>query len=240
MKIALIGYGKMGRMIESIALSRKHEIVGILDPGNTHRLDDETLEQADVAIEFTLPGACLSNYEKCFSLGVSVVSGTTGWLAHWDQVITLAEQKKVGFFYASNFSLGVNLFFELNKTLTRLLSGHESYKVSLDEIHHTQKLDAPSGTAISLADDIATLHPNYSGWHLNDHLKTDDIPIFSKREGQVTGTHRVNWVSETDKITISHEAFSRQGFALGAVVAAEFMRNRTGIYNMGDLMTNKP
>ena len=229
----------MGKAIERVARERGHEIVLIVDENNRHAVTDEALRQAEVAIEFSVPGAAAGNYEWCFRNGIPVVSGTTGWSEREDEVARLREKHDGGFFYASNFSLGVNLFFHLNRWLARLMAGAGGYDVSIEEIHHVHKLDAPGGTAITLARDVIANDPRYASWKLqgDSPLSGDELPITALREGEVTGIHRVKHASALDEIQISHTAYSRDGFALGAVIAAEFMSGKRGRYGMSDLIT---
>ncbi|WP_035650093.1 4-hydroxy-tetrahydrodipicolinate reductase [Flavobacterium sp. ASV13] len=230
MKIALLGYGKMGKVIERIALERGHEIVLKKDEFNTY----EGLSTADVAIDFSVPTAAVDNISNCFHANVPVVSGTTGWLEHYDEMISLCNEKKGGFISSSNFSLGVNIFFGLNEYLAKIMNQFDSYKVSMEEIHHIHKLDAPSGTAISLAKGVIE-NSNYSEWTL-DEAKNNQIHIEAKRIGEVPGTHTVNYDSAIDSIEIKHTAHNREGFALGAVIAAEWLAGKTGIYTMKDVL----
>jgi 4-hydroxy-tetrahydrodipicolinate reductase len=236
MKIALIGYGKMGKEIEQIALSRGHSIVLVIDINNPEALTVENLSQADVAIEFTSPGIAVKNYMQCFNAGTPVVSGTTGWLEQREFVEKACKEKNGCFFYSSNFSLGVNIFFELNRYLARMMKGFQQYNVSMTEIHHLQKLDAPSGTAISLAEDIISQHGGKSKWTIEEPKSNDELHINAIREGMVPGIHTVKYNSEVDYIEITHSAYSRKGFALGAVMAAEFSAGRKGIFSMADLL----
>lgn len=240
MRIALLGYGKMGRMIERIAVERGHEIVLIVDENNRSEVTAEQLQQADVAVEFSTPSVAVDNYKWCFENGVPVVSGTTGWLERWDEVVKACQQKKGGFFYASNFSIGVNIFFRLNTYLATLMNGFNNYKVFIEETHHIHKLDAPSGTAITLAEEILEHHEGYQTWQLNhgDEIPEGVLPVTAKRIGEVPGIHSVLYKSEVDEIEIRHSAFSREGFALGAVLAAEFLRGKTGILGMKDMLFN--
>lgn len=233
MKIALLGYGKMGKVIERIALERGHEIVLKKDEFNTY----DGLSTADVAIDFSVPTAAVSNISSCFNNNVPVVSGTTGWLEHFDEMIALCNEKQGGFISSSNFSLGVNIFFELNEYLAKIMSQFDSYKVTMEEIHHTQKLDAPSGTAISLAKGVIE-NSNYANWTL-DQAKTNEIHIEAKRIGDVPGTHTVTYDSVVDSIELKHTAHNREGFALGAVIAAEWLAGKTGIYSMKDVLNLK-
>ncbi len=235
MNIALIGYGKMGQEIEAIALNRGHEISIKIDQNNLADFNTKIFLESDVAIEFSQPESAVKNYKRCFDNNIPVVSGTTGWLKDFDNIITLCKTQKQTFFYTSNFSLGVNLFFELNKKLASLINQIEGYDVSMKEIHHTQKLDAPSGTAISLAEQIIQANPNKSKWAL-DTTKKDELNITAKRIANTPGTHSVKYESNVDEIIIEHKAKSRQGFALGAVLAAEFIQNKKGVFNMQDLL----
>lgn len=233
MKIALLGYGKMGKVIERIALERGHEIVLKKDESNTY----DGLSTADVAIDFSVPTAAVSNISACFNNNVPVVSGTTGWLEHFDEMTALCNEKQGGFISSSNFSLGVNIFFELNEYLAKIMSQFDSYKVTMEEIHHTQKLDAPSGTAISLAKGVIE-NSNYANWTL-DQAKPNEIHIEAKRIGDVPGTHTVAYDSIVDSIELKHTAHNREGFALGAVIAAEWLAGKTGIYSMKDVLNLK-
>lgn len=230
MKIALLGYGKMGKVIERIALERGHEIVLRKDHDSTF----DGLEKADVAIDFSVPSAAVGNISKCFDTNIPVVSGTTGWLERYPEMATLCKEKNGAFIYGSNFSLGVNVFFELNNYLAKMMSNLEQYKVSMEEIHHTQKLDAPSGTAISLANGIIE-NSDYASWILEDP-KADQIHINTKRIDSVPGTHSVFYDSDVDQIEIKHTAHSREGFALGAVIAAEWLQNKKGVFTMKDVL----
>jgi len=233
MKIALLGYGKMGKVIERIALERGHEIVLKKDESNSY----DGLSTADVAIDFSVPTAAVSNISNCFNHNVPVVSGTTGWLEHFDEMVALCNEKQGAFISSSNFSLGVNIFFELNEYLAKIMSQFDSYKVTMEEIHHTQKLDAPSGTAISLAKGVIE-NSNYANWTL-DEAKTNEIHIEAKRIGDVPGTHTVTYDSIVDSIELKHTAHNREGFALGAVIAAEWLAGKTGIYSMKDVLNLK-
>ena len=230
MKIALLGYGKMGKVIERIALERGHEIV--LRKGSSDSF--EGLEAADVAIDFSIPDAAVGNISACLNGNVPVISGTTGWLEQYHDMAQLCEEKKGAFIYGSNFSLGVNIFFELNTHLAKMMANLKQYKVSMEEIHHTQKLDAPSGTAITLAKDIIA-NSDYSSWAIGNP-KEDEIFIDAERIEGVPGTHSVFYTSDVDTIEIKHTAHSREGFALGAVIAAEWLAGKTGIYTMKDVL----
>ena len=229
MKIALLGYGKMGKTIEALAIQRGHTIVI-----KTSQIDNVDITQADVAIDFSIPEAAFHNISTCFNNNIPVVSGTTGWLKQFDTAVNLCHEKKGAFIYASNFSLGVNLFFELNSKLAQMMSQFEDYKVDIEEIHHTQKLDAPSGTAITLAEDIITNQKYYTKWSLEDEARA--LPIEAKRIENVPGTHIVTYKSDIDTITIEHEAHNRNGFALGAIVAAEWLIGKQGVYTMKDVL----
>lgn len=231
MNIALLGYGRMGQTIEKIAIKRGHNIVLRVDKDDT----DYDITKADVAIDFSIPSVAFGNISNCLKNSVPVVSGTTGWLADYDKAISLCEEKKGAFIYASNFSLGVNIFFELNKTLAKMMSNLEQYNVTMEEIHHTKKLDAPSGTAITLAEGVIDNNANYDSWKL-DESDNKTIPIVAKRITDVPGTHTVNYESEVDTITIEHVAHNRQGFALGAVIAVEWLVGKTGVFSMNDVL----
>ena len=233
MKIALLGYGKMGQVIERIALERGHEIVLKKNISDTF----SGLENADVAIDFSAPDAAVSNISTCFNTGIPIVSGTTGWLAEYENMVALCNEKKGAFLYGSNFSLGVNIFFELNDYLAKIMSKFNQYEVELEEIHHLQKLDAPSGTAISLAKGIIQ-NSSYKNWSL-EKGKSNEIFIDAKRIDNVPGTHTVSYNSEVDLIEIKHVAHNREGFALGAVLAAEFLKEKAGIFTMKDVLNIK-
>ena len=249
MKIALIGYGKMGHIIERIALERGHEIVSKVDIDNQDEFNSEAFASADVAIEFTVPTKAIENYHKAWAVGVPVVSGTTGWNAVLPELKKEITENGYTLFWASNFSLGVNLFFELNKRLAAMMNRYVNYDVTMTEIHHTEKKDAPSGTAITLAEGILENLERKSEWVLNNTQSLTNAPepckkthstqlgIEALREGKVPGTHIIMYDSAVDSITIKHEAKSREGFALGAVVAAEFLVGKpAGFYSMEDLM----
>lgn len=230
MKIALLGYGKMGKVIERIAIERGHEIVLKKDENNTY----DGLSNADVAIDFSVPTAAVENISNCFHTHVPVVSGTTGWLERYDEIIALCNEKKGGFISSSNFSLGVNLFFELNDYLAKIMAPYNSYSVAMEEIHHTQKLDAPSGTAISLANGVIE-NSNYTKWTL-DKPAANEIQIEALRVEDVPGTHTVTYNSNVDSIEIKHTAHNREGFALGAVIAAEWLAGKQGVFTMKDVL----
>ncbi|MCL2417310.1 MAG: 4-hydroxy-tetrahydrodipicolinate reductase [Bacteroidales bacterium] len=220
MKIALLGYGKMGKIIEKIALQNNHEVVARIDNENDWGLMESKLKQADVTIEFSTPQTAIKNILRCFDLNIPIVVGTTGWDEQKDEILAYAKQHQKTLFYASNFSIGVNLFFELNKKLAEMMKNYTDYKVSMEEVHHLQKLDKPSGTAISLAKDLP--------------LEISNIKSF--REKDVFGVHTVLYESNEDIIEIKHEAKSREGFAIGAVLAAEWLIGKTGIYTMSDIL----
>lgn len=231
MKIALLGYGRMGKTIERIALHRGHEIVLKVDE-HTKSYD---ITKADVAVEFSIPSAAFNNITNCLNNNVPVVSGTTGWLDKFNEATELCKQKKGGFVYASNFSLGVNIFFELNEYLAKMMHNLSEYQVSLEEIHHTKKLDAPSGTAITLAEGIIK-HTNKNNWTLDVTNSENEIPIVAKRIPDVPGTHSIEYLSGVDSIALKHTAHNRDGFALGAVIAAEWLVDKVGIYTMKDVL----
>lgn len=235
MNIAIVGYGRMGKEIEKICIDRGHTVGLIIDINNQSDLNKEKLADIDVAIEFTIPETAFNNYLACFEAGVPVVSGTTGWLDKFPEIEKKCEEGN-GFFYASNFSLGVNIFFELNKHLAKIMNAYPDYDVAMEEIHHTNKLDAPSGTAITLAEGVVDNVDRKKQWVLNDFKSTDDFQITAKRLGTVPGTHTVTYDSIVDEIEIMHRAKGRQGFALGSVLAAEFMKEKKGLFGMKDLL----
>lgn len=232
MNIALFGYGKMGKMLEKLGEERGHSVLAKIDVDT----DIETLDltEIDVAIDFSTPKAAFNNIKQCIELGIPVISGTTGWLDQYDEAVAFCEKAGGAFIYASNFSLGVNIFFELNQKLARVMNDLEDYKVSMEEIHHIHKLDAPSGTAITLAEDIIE-NSAYQGWKLNDG-NDSELAIHSKREGEVPGTHTILYSSAVDDIEIKHTAHNREGFALGALIAAEWIQGKTGIFTMKDVL----
>ena len=244
MKIALLGYGKMGKIIEQIAIDRKHEIVLKIDYDNLHDLTAENLQKADVAIEFSTPGTVLNNIKLCLSAGVPIVVGTTGW---YDEIPALKQECLDGnktMIYASNFSVGVNIFFHVNKVLAKLMNNHPYYDVQVEEIHHVQKLDAPSGTAITIAEGILENLNTKQTWvnvltdsngNSDDSIKADELLIESHRIDSVPGTHTVIYDSEVDTIEFKHTAHNRNGFALGAVLAAEWIKDKKGFYSVADM-----
>ena len=236
MKIALIGYGKMGKTIEQIALNRGHQIVSIVDINNPEEFQSANFKSADVAIEFTTPATAFDNYMKSFAVGVPVVSGTTGWLDRIGEIKEKCEKEGKTFFYASNFSIGVNIFFALNKYLAKIMNNFPSYNISMTETHHIHKLDAPSGTAITLAEGIIENVYRKDRWTLETAEQPTDLPIHAIREGEVPGIHEVTYESDVDYISIRHDAKSRAGFALGAVVAAEFTAGKKGFLGMDDML----
>ena len=236
MKIALIGYGKMGKTIEEIALQKGHEIVLKIDLENKNELTTENLQQADVAIEFTGPENAIANIYKCFDSNIPVVCGSTGWLQHWAAVEKYCIDKNGAFLYASNFSIGVNIFFEVNKRLAALMSKQPAYDVTIEEIHHTAKKDAPSGTAITLAEQVIKEVPRKSSW-INEPSANDELLVIeSKRIDPAPGTHTVKYSSGVDDIEIIHTAHNRNGFAGGAVLAAEFLKGKKGMFFMKDVL----
>lgn len=248
MKIALIGYGKMGRMIEEIALSRGHEIVSIIDIDNQQDFESQAFRSADVAIEFTAPHVAYDNYLKAFRQGVKVVSGSTGWLKeHGEDVKRMCTEEGRTLFWSSNFSLGVTVFRAVNRYLARIMNRFPSYTPQMEEVHHIHKLDHPSGTAITLAEELVNEVDRLSGWQFGELTQPDgsvegtaDVPqdrlrIDSRRQGEVPGIHSITWDSEADRITITHDAHSRRGFALGAVLAAEYTAQHSGLLTMSDL-----
>ncbi len=236
MKIALIGYGKMGHEIEKIAIERGHTIVSIIDMNNVSDFDSPEFKSADVAIEFSTPASALDNYRKAFAANVPVVAGTTGWLEHINEVKKACEEDGKTFFYASNYSLGVNIFFAVNKYLAKIMNGYPNYDVKMEEVHHIHKLDAPSGTAITLAEGVLENIDRKDRWVLESEEKPTDLAIHCIREGEVPGIHEIIYQSEADIISIKHDAISRKGFALGAVIAAEFTKDRKGFLGMKDML----
>ncbi|NND80311.1 MAG: 4-hydroxy-tetrahydrodipicolinate reductase [Maribacter sp.] len=230
MNIALFGYGKMGKMIEQIALNRGHQIVAKIDVDTT----EINFSEMDVAIDFSMPTAAFNNIKRCIDNKVPIISGTTGWLNDYDKAVHYCNEHRGSFIYASNFSLGVNIFFELNEYLAKMMSHLKQYEVGMEEIHHTQKLDSPSGTAITLAEGIIA-NSKYKNWSL-EQGNEDEIIIHSKRRDAVPGTHKVDYQSRVDSIAIKHTAHNREGFALGAVIAAEWIKGKTGVFSMRDVL----
>ena len=237
MNIALIGYGKMGKAIEEIAISRGHSVVVKFNSQNP--LESSQLRTTDVAIEFSQPDLALKHIKLCADGQIPIVVGTTAWEEHLPEIINHIEKREASLIYSSNFSIGVNLFFEMNKYLARLMNDKTDYVASITEIHHTQKIDAPSGTAVTLAKDLISNHPTYSSWKLtgqSENMEKSDLPISAIREENVPGTHLISYTSEIDTLTIEHQAHNRKGFALGAVIAAEFIHKKQGVYNMSDIL----
>ena len=232
MKIALLGYGKMGKEIEKISIERGHSISVIIDKED----DVKSLIDSDVAINFSTPSSAVSNIKLALDSSIPIISGTTGWLDNYNEIVEYSKNTKTSFMYASNYSLGVNLFFELNKKLTSLLNKHDQYKIALQEIHHTEKIDKPSGTALTLAEDIIK-GTDYKDWSFKNNTNKT-IKMESVRENNVPGTHKVKYDSEIDSIEITHTAHSRKGFALGAVVAAEWIIDKKGVFNMTDMIND--
>jgi len=244
MKIALLGYGKMGKIIEKIATDRKHEIVLKIDYDNQHELTTENLQKAEVAIEFSTPSSVRSNISHCLDTGTPIVVGTTGWYKNLPEVKEECEQKDGTLLYASNFSVGVNIFFYVNKVLAKLMNNYPYYDVQVEEIHHTQKLDSPSGTGITIAEGIIENLDAKNSWvnvlvsddnNVDDNLKSDELLIESHRIDNVPGTHTVIYDSEVDTIEFKHTAHNRNGFALGAVLAAEWVHNKKGLHSIQDM-----
>jgi 4-hydroxy-tetrahydrodipicolinate reductase len=237
MNILLLGYGKMGKEIEKTALSRGHTIAHKIDLNNVQDLHKEVKpEYIDAAIEFSGPEAAVANLMYCLSNGIPVVSGSTGWLDKKTEIDTICLQKKGAFFYASNYSLGVNIFFHLNRVLAKVMSRYPTYNVAMEETHHTEKKDAPSGTALSLAKDVMDHIKTKTNWVSATAHELSQLSIVSKREPNVPGTHIIQYNSHVDSIEIKHTAHSRQGFALGAVVAAEWLQGKQGVFGMDDMM----
>jgi 4-hydroxy-tetrahydrodipicolinate reductase len=236
MRIALIGYGKMGQMIEQVALERGHEIVLKINIDNSADFTKEALAKADVAIEFTSPHSAFNNVTSCIEWGVPVVCGSTGWNEQLPEAKKLAEEKGIGFLHASNFSIGVNIFFELNKHLARLMAPHADYDVTLKEVHHTAKLDAPSGTAVTLAEGVLENLPRKQEWVTENSGLPEHLVIISERTDPAPGTHYVKYSSEIDDIEIIHTAHNRKGFAIGAVLAAEYIAGKKGVCTMSEVL----
>ncbi len=233
MKIALLGYGRMGKIIEKLAVKKGHTIISKINQDSSK----EELLKADIAIEFSTPEAAVSNIKFCLENGIPIVSGTTGWLAHYDEMIKLCENRNGSFIYASNFSIGVNLFFSINEYVSNLMEPWKDYQVSIEEVHHNQKLDTPSGTAVTLAEEIVK-NSDKKNWKLNEEAD-GTIKITAKRMDEVKGTHIINYDSNIDTISIKHEAHSRDGFALGALLAAEWLADKKGIFTMKDVLQIK-
>ncbi|SHI98643.1 dihydrodipicolinate reductase [Mesonia phycicola] len=234
MKIAILGYGRMGKTIERIAIERGHEIVY----KTSEPINITELKKAEVAIDFSIPTAAFNNITTCFKENVPVICGTTGWLEKYDEAVSICKANNAAFIYGSNFSLGVNLFFELNNKLAKMMSKFNEYDVEVEEIHHTKKLDKPSGTAITLTKGILE-NTSKTDWKLIENQEKVDsktIPVVAKREDEVPGTHTIKYSSEIDEIEIKHTAHSREGFALGAVIASEWIKNKNGVFTMKDVL----
>jgi 4-hydroxy-tetrahydrodipicolinate reductase len=236
MNIALIGYGRMGHEIESVAIERGHTIKLIIDIDNSGDLNPDHFKEIDAAIEFSSPDAAFENIVKCLEMQKPVVSGTTGWLKNYDQASEICIKNNTSFIHSSNYSVGVNILFRLNSELAGMMEKHKDYLPSIEEIHHVKKLDAPSGTAITLAELIKAHHKNFDGWCFEKNKTKSCIPVRSVREGTVPGTHTVTWSSDIDSISLKHEAKSRKGFAYGAVLAAEYISTRKGVFTMNDVL----
>jgi 4-hydroxy-tetrahydrodipicolinate reductase len=235
-KIALIGYGKMGKEIEKLTLNTEDEIALKIDLDNQHEFTPEKISGCDVAIEFTSPSTVVNNIKKCFKAGIPIVAGTTGWNDQLEEITSLCKEYNQTLFYSSNYSLGVNLFFAANKYLASLMNKFPEYKVSMEEIHHTMKLDAPSGTAITAAEDISRNLDRVKGWTMDKNNNQGKIIIKATREGDVKGIHEVTYDSEIDFLSIKHSAKNRVGFAKGALMAAKYIKDRKGVYTMNDLL----
>jgi 4-hydroxy-tetrahydrodipicolinate reductase len=237
MNIVLLGYGRMGHEIEQIAASRGHKVVLIIDKENSSDFTNEKVKLADIAIEFTGPESAAETVMKALSFGLPVVSGSTGWLDRYDEVVDFCKKHNGSFIHSSNFSIGVNILFKLNAELTRIMKSLGEYKVTIEEIHHIRKLDSPSGTAIVLAEEIGRQHPDYDGWKKAEEMvSSHHVPVASIREGTVPGTHSVIWESDVDLILLKHEAKNRRGLAYGALLAAEFIKERKGVFSMSDVL----
>jgi 4-hydroxy-tetrahydrodipicolinate reductase len=236
MNIALIGYGRMGHEIESVAIEKGHTIKQKIDVDNAADLNPTVFSEIDVVIEFSSPDSAFENVVKCLEMKKPIVSGTTGWSKNYDLAAELCIKNGTSFIHSSNYSIGVNILFRLNSELARMLERHRDYLPSIEEIHHVKKLDAPSGTAISLAESIIEFHKGYEGWCFEKSRTKKCIPVRSIREGTVTGTHTVSWSSEIDAISLKHEAKNRKGFAYGAILAAEYICSRKGVFTMNDVL----
>jgi 4-hydroxy-tetrahydrodipicolinate reductase len=236
MKIILSGYGKMNREVEKTAIIRGHEIVGRFDNENDWQSFDNEKLQADLAVDFSQPNVALSNFKRCFEAGLPVVTGTTGWLDELETIKKKVHENNYSFFYSPNFSLGVNVFFHLNKQMAIIMDDLKNYNVRVNESHHIQKLDAPSGTALKATNDILENSKKYTSWKSGKATDFSEISIHSERIGEVPGTHEVIWESDADKLILKHEAKNRSGFAMGAVLAAEFLQGKTGVFTMEDLL----
>ena len=235
MKITLIGYGKMGKTIEQIALERGHQISHIIDVSNAKDLHQIKKGDTEVAIEFTQPESAFENVKYCTQNQIPIVCGTTGWLEKRSIIEQICQERESAFFYASNYSIGVNIFFKINQILAKMMNQYPQYNINIEEIHHTEKKDAPSGTAITLAEGIINEVSRKTGWKLNENIE-NQVNITALRQPNVAGTHTVSYQSDIDSIEIKHTAHSRQGFALGAVLAAEWLRDKKGVFGMSDLL----
>lgn len=236
MNLALVGYGRMGHEIENIAIKRGHTVGLIIDINNIDDLNSSRLKGIDAVIEFTTPDSAFENIATCLKNRVPVVSGTTGWLDRYKEAVELCISHDTAFIHSSNFSIGVNLLFRLNSELAKLMKKYNDYSVSVEEIHHTKKLDAPSGTALKIVEGIINNHPGYKNWKPDEDASSGDIPVKAVREGMVPGTHIITWDSEIDALTLKHEAKNRKGLAFGAVVAAEYISGRKGVFTMDNVM----
>ena len=236
MKISLIGNGKMGKAVLELAQERNHEIIDVFDINNISDFTIENIQKADVVFEFTQPEVAFKNISKCLDAGVPCVSGTTGWFGKIDIIKNKCQQQGASFFYASNFSIGVNILFEINKKLAKLMNNYSNYEVSIDETHHIHKLDAPSGTAIEIANQIIANLDRKNNWKLENTKTDDELLINAQREGEVPGIHIIKYDSDVDFIEIKHSAKNRRGLATGAVLAAEFLQNKVGFFTMKDLL----
>lgn len=237
MNISIIGYGKMGKIVEQIAKERNHNVLMIIDKDNASDINSEKFKQSDVAIEFSQPDTAVENFINCFEQQVPVVSGTTGWLDEKEFVENKCKEYNTAFLYAPNFSLGVNILFEMNKKLAEVMNKFNNYKPEIEETHHIHKKDAPSGTAVSIAEQIYTKIEEFDAWDFHDKAQENKIPIKSIRKGEVFGEHKISYNSNEDEIELSHKAKNRNGFALGAVLAAEFIKNKKGIYTISDMLS---
>lgn len=236
MKIIISGYGRMGKEVEKIALQRKHQIVAKIDTEKEWKQLQSSENDADVVIDFSLPKSAVDNISRCFTMGIPIVTGTTGWYNRMGEIKERCIAKNATLFYSPNFSVGVNLFFSVNKMLAKIMSNFDTYDVSMEETHHIHKLDSPSGTAIKAAEGIIENYKSLTDWVTHAATKEDVLPILSHREGEVPGTHKVTYESEADKIILTHKAKNRSGFALGAVLAAEFIYSKQGVFTMDDLL----
>jgi 4-hydroxy-tetrahydrodipicolinate reductase len=236
MNIALIGYGRMGHEIEKVAVERGHVVKLIIDLDNTDDFNPENFKEIEVVIEFSSPDSAYANIIKCLEMKKPVVSGTTGWLENYEKAVEVCKKNDTSFISSTNFSLGVNILFKLNSDLAKMMEQHKEYKVLVEEIHHTKKLDAPSGTAITLTESIKKQHRDYEGWCFEENRTAHCIPVRSIREGSVPGTHIITWDSEIDTISVKHEAKNRKGLALGAVLAAEYIRFKKGVFTMNNVL----